>query len=329
MPSNAAESALLRVSTRDLPLSERLPFLREVFGRQVARVDIEPMSDEPIDYEATLLGLPGLRVLWSEAHTPARWTRTAEFVRDGNDDFLLSLQLDGTLLRSQRGLDLDVGRGEAAGILHTEPASIRFDAVKCVAVMLPRTALSPLVRQMEDAATQLIRSDTEAMSLLRSYVSLLRDNANLTDPALGGLMATHVHDLVAMALGASPEGKEIALGRGVRAARLRAIKLFAIENCHSQGLSVGAVAGHFKLTTRYIQMMFEGEGVTFSSFVLEQRLRLARRMLRNAAYDGMSISAIAFAAGFSDLSHFNRSFRRHFGAKPSDVRMEHARARYR
>lgn len=326
MSSHAAESALLRVSTRDLPLSERRPFLREVFGRQIARVDIEPMSDEPIDYEATLLGLPGLRVLWSEARTPARWARTTEFVRDGNDDFLLSLQLEGTLLRSQRGLDLNVHRGEAASILHTEPASIQFDAVKCVALMLPRTALSPLVRQMEDSATRLIPSNTEAVSLLRSYVSLLRDNATLADSALGGLMATHVHDLVAMAIGASPEGREIALRRGVRAARLRTIKSFAIENLHSQGLSVGTVASHFKLTTRYIHMVFEDEGVTFSGFVLEQRLRLARRMLRNTAYDGMSISAIAFAAGFSDLSHFNRSFRRHFGAKPGDVRMEHTRA---
>jgi AraC-like DNA-binding protein len=33
-----------------------------------------------------------------------------------------------------------------------------------------------------------------------------------------------------------------------------------------------------------------------------------------------TISAIAFAAGFGDLSHFNRAFRRHFGKTPSDTR---------
>jgi AraC-like DNA-binding protein len=35
---------------------------------------------------------------------------------------------------------------------------------------------------------------------------------------------------------------------------------------------------------------------------------------------GRSISAIAYAAGFGDLSYFNRAFRRRFGATPSDIR---------
>jgi AraC-like DNA-binding protein len=33
-----------------------------------------------------------------------------------------------------------------------------------------------------------------------------------------------------------------------------------------------------------------------------------------------TISMIAFAAGFSDLSHFNRTYRRRFGETPSETR---------
>jgi AraC-like DNA-binding protein len=33
-----------------------------------------------------------------------------------------------------------------------------------------------------------------------------------------------------------------------------------------------------------------------------------------------SITAIAFDAGFGDLSYFNRTFRRRYGATPSDIR---------
>jgi AraC-like DNA-binding protein len=43
-------------------------------------------------------------------------------------------------------------------------------------------------------------------------------------------------------------------------------------------------------------------------------------MLTDPRYAGATVSAIAFAAGFGDLSHFNRNFRRRFGATPSDVR---------
>jgi AraC-like DNA-binding protein len=39
-----------------------------------------------------------------------------------------------------------------------------------------------------------------------------------------------------------------------------------------------------------------------------------------------TISAIAFDASFGDLSHFNRLFRRRFGATPSEVRAETLRS---
>ena len=35
---------------------------------------------------------------------------------------------------------------------------------------------------------------------------------------------------------------------------------------------------------------------------------------------GRTILAIALEAGFSDQSWFNRAFRRHYGASPTDVR---------
>jgi AraC-like DNA-binding protein len=32
------------------------------------------------------------------------------------------------------------------------------------------------------------------------------------------------------------------------------------------------------------------------------------------------VSAIAFDAGFNDLSHFNRAFRQRFGVTPSEIK---------
>jgi AraC-like DNA-binding protein len=45
----------------------------------------------------------------------------------------------------------------------------------------------------------------------------------------------------------------------------------------------------------------------------------AHRMLVDERFAG-PISAIAFDSGFSDLSHFNRTFRRRSGMTPSEVR---------
>ena len=50
--------------------------------------------------------------------------------------------------------------------------------------------------------------------------------------------------------------------------------------------------------------------------------RLARtyRMLQDPRFTHMGISTIAYECGFGDITAFNRAFRRHYGASPSDVR---------
>jgi AraC-like DNA-binding protein len=68
---------------------------------------------------------------------------------------------------------------------------------------------------------------------------------------------------------------------------------------------------HFLRTFRVVV------GVTPHQFILHTRLRRAAVRLRRTT-DG--ISAIAFAAGFNDLSTFNRRFLRIMGLSPSAYR---------
>jgi transcriptional regulator GlxA family with amidase domain len=53
---------------------------------------------------------------------------------------------------------------------------------------------------------------------------------------------------------------------------------------------------------------------------LDKRLDRAVDLLRDPRHAGKKIVDIAFATGFTDVSHFNRSFRRRFGDTPSGVR---------
>ena len=54
--------------------------------------------------------------------------------------------------------------------------------------------------------------------------------------------------------------------------------------------------------------------------MLDRRLDLARRRLRDPRFTTRTISAIACDVGFGDLSYFNRAFRRHYGDTPSAIR---------
>jgi AraC-like DNA-binding protein len=105
----------------------------------------------------------------------------------------------------------------------------------------------------------------------------------------------------------------------VRAARLQSIKSDLIQNC---ALTLDQLAVRQGISPRYIQMLFEETGATFSDFVLERRLDAARNMLTSPRYAGWSITAIALEAGFGDLSYFNRSFRRRYLMTPSNMRAD-------
>ena len=128
-----------------------------------------------------------------------------------------------------------------------------------------------------------------------------------------------VQDIVGLALGATRDAAEIAAGRGSRAARLRDIKADIAQNLEGD-VSAGALSLRHRISPRYVRKLFEGENISLSRFVLGLRLNRVYRMLADPCCADRTIADIALAAGFGDLSTFNRQFRRRFGLTPSDVR---------
>jgi AraC-like DNA-binding protein len=157
------------------------------------------------------------------------------------------------------------------------------------------------------------------LSLLIGYVNALR-RTELTNPAFCDLAVAHVYDIVSLLLGAKDDARHLAQQRGVRAARLAAILREIERSCGDPGLSAITVALLLGVTPRYVHVLLEESGKSFTHHVLERRLEKAATLLRDPLWRHRKIADIAAETGFADLSHFNRSFRRHFGATPSDLR---------
>jgi hypothetical protein len=87
-------------------------------------------------------------------------------------------------------------------------------------------------------------------------------------------------------------------------------------NCHSKDQR-GAALSSWSPRPR---QLFAEAGTTFTDCVLAERLARSHRMLVNPLYRNRGISAIAYDAGFGDVSYFNRTFRRRYGMTPSEVR---------
>jgi AraC-like DNA-binding protein len=188
-------------------------------------------------------------------------------------------------------------------------------------VRIPRSILSPLVIGIDDITMRPVPAETSTLKLLIAYANaLLTDGTFESPPELRHLVVNQVTDLVALTLGATRDAVNIAEGRGVPAARLHAAKAYLMENSGRQNLTAADVAAHLGVTIRHVQRLFEGDGTTFSSFLVNQRLTRAYRMLCEPRFSFWEIGKIASYVGFSDLSHFGRSFRKLYGSTPREIR---------
>lgn len=90
------------------------------------------------------------------------------------------------------------------------------------------------------------------------------------------------------------------------------------EQCQDSGLDLAATAAELGLTTRTFNRRFkQATGVTPGSYVLQQRIRIAKELLLRS---NLSISEIAVASGFTDSSHFCCRFKHAVNQTPLTFR---------
>jgi AraC-like DNA-binding protein len=319
MEENAANFGI-QFSTDSVPARERLPYFREALGRSFTRLDLGPYDDRPVRYEATVHGLDGLGVIWGRTNGHIG-RRTQSLLTDGNGDFIFGTVLSGCSLPSQVGREFRMDAGAAVLLSCGDVGAKDYPVpTEFLTLRIPRRLLDGMAAKPEDALARPIPPNTEALRLLVGYVQLTLKSRQPASTELRRLFAGHICDLVALAVGATRDAANIAYRRGMRAARLQAAKALIARNIRRADLSAKTVALHLGVTPRYVHLLFETEGLSFNKFVVERRLVSAYEMLCASQRSDRTITVIAFTAGFSDLSHFNRVFRRRFGMTPSEAR---------
>ncbi|MGH8188275.1 MAG: AraC family transcriptional regulator [Steroidobacteraceae bacterium] len=304
-------------SSEALRPADRISFYRDVACRMLGTVDIEP-AGESFSCSGRFFQLPDLGI--SRITSSAMLgNRTREMV--AGDELLLIASLDGAATVSHVGRQATIPARGAVLVSSAEPCCVAWTESCRMNVRLPRAALAPMIVNPDAALMSVIPGTIEPLRLLTSYIDLLlHDSMHMERAAeLRGLVVRHVHDLVALTVGATRDAAEIAAGRGLRAARMGAITADIARNLAGD-ITVAALSARHHLTPRYIRKLFEGENTSLSRFVLLQRLARVHRMLTDPRHAGRTIGDIALAVGFGDISTFNREFRRQFGMTPSDVR---------
>jgi AraC-like DNA-binding protein len=317
MLADDANFAPTRFSTDALPVRERLPRWREEFGRTLVHVDIAPLApDAPFQAQATLRALPGVRLV-SCVSSLAQYDRTPALAAGGDDSIGLIVNLGPKAIATQRKAEVMLDCGDAV-LVRTDEAG-KLTGARHLGIVFPSASLEPRIVALDRAMMRPVPHQTAALWLLVNYLTLVQADVALGSPGMRQTVVNHIYDLAALALGANRETKESGLP-AVAAARLAAALSDIQGNFAQPGLTLTVVAQRQGVSPRYLQKLLEQSGMSFTAHVNELRLNRAFALLTDSDGDRARISEIALSVGFSDISHFNRSFRSRFGDTPKGVR---------
>jgi AraC-like DNA-binding protein len=308
----------LVLTTDAFPEHERVSVFREKFSVPFAGVTFEKVGDAPFHGRVSIRAVGSL--VCAEVDTSdLTFEYTKQRPREEEPFLIINAPLSRELQFWQGTQEWIAAPGGFA-LMRSDGCGGGASNGACLSFRIPCSSLAPLLPSHHELrAAPLHHNDPVASILSRYLTSLLHSPPSVQD-GLDAIISRHIGDLIALGLGPSKDGLEEISQRGVRASRLRAIKDDVSSGFSAHDLSVQTIAVQHGITPRYVQMLFEGEGTTFSEFVLARRLEHAFELLTAPAHNNLKVADIALASGFSDISYFNRAFRRRYGDTPSGVR---------
>lgn len=295
------------------PLEARLPW------KAVHRDSLGSFRTAPFQSKAILQMQPDLGLM--SCFDPAqRWTlpnaSPEETRADASQHVLIVRPSDGVVIVEQNGQRRTCMQREA----------IVLDASTAATFIMHDVGRIDCLLMTRDVRTEMrhIAHDNGGLIALGHYAAaIMRGLLPMNSAALADLAVDYMDGLVtAMIAEADAPSRLNGLPQDRSSISLLALKADIEVGLGQSSLSLEQLASTYGVTTRYFQKLFEAEGRTFSDYLLERRLERAFHMLRDGNRMDRAVSAIAFEVGFGDLSYFNRTFKKRFGATPREIRAQ-------
>jgi AraC-like DNA-binding protein len=294
----------------------------EEISQGFCRLDARASDGDRIDCRIEIAPVSSLAMARVNG-TSAVFSRTRELLPDNCDALVLIGATAGRVLVGHKDKPVELRRSQMCLIDASAPCSVDvIDRGGFTATRIPRRELLSLCPQAESRLSEPLRENEGLRETVARYFTLAVDMAGRLDTVGQQLTFRHMIDLIGLLLGAGKYESELTNQRSLASAQLQLMQSRTLSNLGDGALTIAQLAKHVGVSPRHAQRLFEQVGTTFTDFVLEQRLLLARELLLSPSKRDSKIGAIAYDAGFGDLSYFNRAFRKRFGATPSELRNE-------
>jgi AraC-like DNA-binding protein/mannose-6-phosphate isomerase-like protein (cupin superfamily) len=237
-----------------------------------------------------------------------------------HDYYELSLVVAGEADHVVNGVHRTIGRGSAFLLSPADFHEIRArgaEPLTCYNTVLDPGLVERLLESLGPAAVEGFPWQTD--DFLDAEGDFVRLRRELEEPRLGSrqvgdaLVACLVVEL-ARRCGVD---RPVPGRQGSAEQDLRLAVLY-VDRHFREPLTLAVAAAQAHLSPNYFSERFRAyTGTSFQLYLQERRLRFARSLLASTA---LPVTEVCHAAGFNDLSHFGRSYRRRYGESPSTRR---------
>ena len=303
-------------STSDVPLADAFAYWRDSCDKFI-RPDYFNVIDRS-GFQAHLLAgsLGDLAVMeWRIAPVIARNTNGEDVLRSQSDNlFLLCPNIRLTIDLADSCHELDATN---LSLFDTHSKHVTpVQPIDTLCVGIPYDALARRIRLPKGIVNRPIAAQGDAALLAGFVREIARIGPSALSPAAATLVREQMLDLAAVALG-NLAGVTPRLGAATRfiALKLRVTIESKLTDPAADRQSIAAAVG---VSERHANRLLALEGTSIRRLLMERRLSKCREAIENQRH--RSISDIAFAYGFRDLSHLTHAFKNRYGLSPSEYR---------
>lgn len=318
---------LQTLTTEDVPASKRLEFWNDAACQRLAVQMARPFEPGVFSGSMMVADFGDLRMIDLESDATSVVRTRAHIARSNDPYFIVRMQLKGESISIQDAMEARLRPGDFTLCDCTRPYKvIHQQKARVLALRVPRTTLLRFIGRPESMNMVTMPGSYGASALTSRYLQdLWRSSTEWLKPSIAPRIANIMLELVASAYAAIPRANPNPRSL-TTALRLR-IREYIDAHLHDTDLTPTAIAQAFRITPRYLHLLFDGEEETVGRYLMRRRLERCAAALTDPQQDTRSISLICSDYGFKSVPHFCRAFRDHFGVRPGDYRRSHSLTR--
>lgn len=244
--------------------------------------------------------------------------RTAATIRRGDmGGVKVSVQLRGRGLIVQNDREAVLNPGDFAVYDTSAPYAMHYaTAFDTLVLMFPRASLKITSDELTRASAQRIPGDQGIGALVSQFLIALRPRLRAGTLSTTPMMEDAILDLISAVAIDNTQFIRVP----ARASLLAGAKTFIAVHLAEPDLDTAKVATALHISPRYLQKLFEAEGLTVAGWIRSRRLERCRRDMQDARLLGESVNVIAARHGLHNAAHFSRMFRAAYGTSPTAYR---------